>query len=169
MKVAPLEKTFTISDNKRARVKYQAEFYKPGEATPFETVTGDQTFSADDAPPGESRTPYAMLDIALSQSTTSPQAEIEDLSRRMADPKITEAERNRLMARIGDVQRKMLEDMTKAVQTDPASLNKKQDDFGCGPLRLQPSKGGVVEGNFDCGKDFNGGELKVTGTMTQVR
>ena len=45
VKIAPIEKTFTIEDNKRAHVKYQAEFYKPGESKPFETVTGNQTFS----------------------------------------------------------------------------------------------------------------------------
>jgi hypothetical protein len=168
VKVAPVEKTFTISDNIYATVKYQAEFYKPGESKPFETVTGDQTFHVGDAP-YESHTPYARLDITFNQSTTSPQAEMEDISKKMGDPKTTEAERNRLMARMGEVQRKMLEDMTKGLQTDPASLNKTQDDFGCGFMQLYASKGGVVEGTIGCGKNFNGGVLKVTGTMTQVR
>ena len=131
-------------------------------------MTGDQTFYVGDAPL-ESHTPYARLEISLGQSTSSPQAEIEAISKKMGDPKTTEAERNALMARMGEVQRKMLEDMTKAFQTDPASLNKKQDDFGCGFVQLYPSKGGVVEGRFSCGQNFNGGELKVTGTMTQVR
>ena len=168
VKVSPLEKTFTIRDNKFAKVKYQADFYKPGEAKPFETVTGDQSFNVGDAPL-DGHTPYAMLDIGFYQSTTSPEAEIEALSKKMGDPKTTEAERNALMARMGEVQRKMLEDMTKAFQTDAASLNKKQDDFGCGTMQLFPSRGGVVEGRFSCGKNFNRGELKVTGTMTQVR
>jgi hypothetical protein len=168
VKIAPVEKTFTVSDNIYAKVKYQAEFYKPGGAKPFETTTGYQTFHVGDAP-HESHTPYARLEISVDQSTTSPQAEIEDIGKKMGDPKTTEAERNALMARMGEVQRKMIEDMTKGLQTDPASLNKKQDDFGCGSLQLYPSKGGVVEGRFSCGKNFNGGELKVTGTMTQLR
>jgi hypothetical protein len=168
VKITPLEKTFTIRDNAHAQVKYQAEFYKPGEAKPFEVATGYQTFYVGNDPL-ESRTPYARLDISVDQSTTSPQAEIETLGMKMGDPKTTEAERNALMARIGEVQRKMLEDMTKGMQTDPASLDKKQDDFGCGSVQLYPSKGGVVEGRFSCGKNFNGGELKVTGTMTQLR
>jgi len=168
VKVTPIEKTFTISDNKHAKVKYQAEFYKPGESKPFETVTGDQTFSVGDAP-HESRTPYARLDIRFDQSTTAPQVEMEDISKKMGDPKTTEAERNALMARMGEIQRKMLEEITKGLQTDPASLNKKQDDFGCGLMQLHPSKGEVVEGTFFCGKNFNKGELKVTGTMTQLR
>jgi hypothetical protein len=168
VKVVPIEKTYTVADNKRANVKYQAEFYKPGESKPFETVTGYQTFYVDDAPL-ESHTPHAMLMIGLGQSTTSPEAEIEDIGKKMGDPNITEAERNALMARMGEVQRKRMEDMTKGFQTDPATLNKKQDDFGCGDLRLYPSNGGLVEGAFGCGKNFNGGELKVTGTMTQAR
>jgi hypothetical protein len=170
VKVVPLEKTFTIYDanNKRAHVKYQAEFYKPGESKPFETGTGDQTFYEDDAP-FESHTQYARLDIDVSQSPTSPEAEFEALGQKMGDPKTTEAERNALMARMGELQRKMMEAMTKGLQTDPASLNKKQDDFGCGTIQLFPSRGGVVEGRIACGQNFNGGELKVTGTMTQLR
>jgi hypothetical protein len=63
----------------------------------------------------------------------------------------------------------MLEDMTKGVQTDPASLNKKQDDFGCGEVRLHVKGGGLVEGHIACGKNFYDGTLKVTGTMTQLQ
>jgi hypothetical protein len=167
VKITPAEKTFTIAGN-NASVKYQAEFYKPGESKPFETVIGDQTFNVYDEP-RETRTAYGVVDIGFDHSTTSPQAEIEDITKKMNDPKTTEAERNALMVRMVEVQRKMVEEMTKAVQTDPASLNKAQDDFGCASMQLYPSKGGVVEGTIFCGKNFNGGELKVTGTMTQVR
>ena len=51
-----------------------------------------------------------------------------------------------------------------------ASLNKAQDDFGCGLIQMYPDKGRIVDGNITCGKNFHGGEpLRVTGTMTQVR
>ena len=168
VKIAPIETTFTMEDNKRAHVKYQAEFYKPGEPKPFETVTGNQTFSAADAPL-QSRTPYARLEISFDQSTTSPQAELEEINKRLSDPKTTEAQRNALMARMGALQRKMLEEMTKALKTDPASLNKTQDDFGCGFMQLYPSNGGAVEGSFSCGQNFSDGLLRVTGTMTRVQ
>jgi hypothetical protein len=167
VKVAPVEKTFTFADNKYARVKYQAEFYKPGDAKPFQTVVGDETFDPDKAP-YESHTPYARLDISFSYSTTSPQAEIEAITGKMNDPKTTAAERNDLLVRLVAIQQKMLEGLTK-LQTDPASLDKEQDDFGCGLLQLYPSRGGAVEGVIICGKNFNDGALKVTGTMTQLR
>jgi hypothetical protein len=168
VKITPLEKTFTVEDNKRARAKYQAEFYKPGESRPFETVTGNQEFSVTDAPL-PSHTPYARLEISFGQSTTSPQAELEDINNKLRDPKTTDAQRNALMARMGAIQTKMLEEMTNALKTDPASLNKKQDDFGCGFMQLYPSRDGTVEGNFSCGQNFNGGTLKVTGTLTRVQ
>ena len=167
VKIAPVDKTFTIEDNKRARARYKAEFYKPGESKPFETLTGDQSFSVAEAP-YESHTPYARLEISFGQSTTSPQAELEAINNKMSDPKTTDAERNALMARMGAIQTKMLEEMTQALKTDPSSLNKKQDDFGCGFMQLYPSKGGVVEGNFGCGQNFHDGVLKVTGTMVRV-
>jgi hypothetical protein len=168
VKIAPIEETFTIEDNKRAHVKYQAEFYKPGEPKPFETVTGNQTFDVADAPL-QSRTPYARLEISFDQATTSPQAELEEINKKLSDPKTTEAQRNALMARMGALQTKMLEEMTKALKTDPASLNKSQDDFGCGFMQLYPSNGGAVEGSFSCGQNFSDGLLRVTGTMTRVQ
>ena len=168
VKIAPVDRTFTISDNARAKAKYQAEFFKPGEAKPFRTATGYQWFEAKDAP-FASHTPYARLDIEFGQSTTSPEAEVDEINAKMNDPKTTAAQRNALLLRLVEVQRKMVEDMTKALQTDPASLNKKQDDFGCALLQLYPSTGGAVEGTFICGSNFNGGALKVTGTMTQLR
>ena len=60
--------------------------------------------------------------------------------------------------------------MTKALKTDPASLNKAQDDFGCGLVQMYPDKGVIVDGNIICGSNFHGGNpLKVTGTMERVR
>src|SRR5205085_11098112 len=85
VKIVPIEKTFTMEDNKTAHVKYQAEFYKPGESKPFETVTGNQTFSVADAPL-ESHTPHARLELPLDQSTTSPPAALEEINEKWSDP-----------------------------------------------------------------------------------
>ena len=168
IKITPLERTFTI-DNVHASAKYQAEFYKPGQTTPFKTLTGDQTFDPGQAP-FASHTPYARLDFEFDKSAGSPEAELEALNKKMADPKLPAADRNAAMVRMMEIQKKMLEDMSKALQTDPASLNKAQDDFGCGLVQLYPDKGMIVDGNISCGQNFHGGEpLKVTGTMTPVR
>lgn len=162
VRIAPVEEAFRLSDNREARVKYRAEFYSPGETTAFETNTGYQVFYAN-------QEASAMLDIGIDQSTTSPDAEMDAIREKMNDPKTTEAERNVLLARMLAVQGKMFEDMNKAMQTDPASLNKKQADFGCVEARLTPGTGGVVAGHISCGQNFHDGMLKVTGTMTQLK
>ena len=168
IKITPLEKTFTI-DNVQARAKYQAEFYKPGQTTPFQTVTGDQSFDPGKGP-FESHTPYARLDIGFDKSAGSPQAELEELNKKMADPKTSAADRNAAMTRVMQIQKTMIEAMTKGLQTDPASLNKEQDDFGCGLVQMYPDKGVIVDGNIICGSNFHGGDpLKVRGTMERVR
>jgi hypothetical protein len=88
----------------------------------------------------------------------------------MSDPKTPAAERNAAMARMVQIQQTMVEAMTKALKTDPASLNKAQDDFGCGLVQMYPDKGVIVDGNIICGSNFHGGNpLKVTGTMERVR
>jgi hypothetical protein len=168
IRITPLANTFTI-DNVSASAKYQAEFYKPGEATPFETMIGDQTFDPGKGP-FESHTPYARLDFSFDKSAGSPEAEVEALQQKMADPKTPAAERTTAMARMMQIQKTMLEAMTKALQTDPASLNNAQDDFGCGLVQMYPDKSVIVDGNIICGSNFHGGDpLKVTGTMTQIR
>jgi hypothetical protein len=168
VKITPLEKTFTI-DNVHASAKYQAEFYKLGQTTPFQTVTGDQSFDPGKGP-FESHTPYARIDIGFDKSAGSPEAELEALNKKMSDPKTPAAERNAAMARMVQIQQTMVEAMTKALKTDPASLNKAQDDFGCGLVQMYPDKGVIVDGNIICGSNFHGGNpLKVTGTMERVR
>ena len=168
IKITPLEKTFTV-DDVHASAEYQAEFYKPGETKPFQTVIGDQTFDPGKGP-FDSHTPYARLDISFDKSAGSPEVELEALQKKMADPKTPAAERNSAMARMMQIQKTMLEAMTTALKTDPASLNKQQDDFGCGLVQLYPDKGVIVDGNILCGTNFHGGNpLKVAGTMTQVR
>jgi hypothetical protein len=168
IKITPLAKTFTV-DTMQASAKYQAEFYKQGETTPFETLTGNQSFDPGQAP-FESHTPYARLDLEFDAAAGSPQAVLDELNAKMADPKTTAADRNAAMARMMQLQAKMLEEMTRALKTDPASLNKTQDDFGCGLVQLYPDKGAIVDGNIMCGTNFHGGNpLKVTGTMTLVR
>ena len=141
----------------------------PGLRRELETLTGEQSFSPGKGPL-ESHTPYARIDIGFDTSVGSPQAELEALQRKMNDPKTTAADRNAAMLRMVQIQTKMLEEMTKAMKTDPASLNKAQDDFGCGLVQMYPDKGVIVDGNIICGTNFHGGNaLKVTGTMTQVR
>ena len=164
VKISPSERTFTLDQNQmNAEVKYQAEFFKSGEMKPFETLNGKQTFN-------NANEDSAHFDITFFDAAGSPQAEIDEISNKLGDPKITAAERDALMQRLLAVQQKMIEEMTKGLTTDPASLNKKQEDFGCGLMQLyRGSTAGAVEGTVNCGENFHGGKLTVAGTMTLVK
>ena len=156
--VTPTAKSFTV-DDKMARLEYKTEFFKPGEKTPFETRVGQMTFTVEE----DART---TLDVALPEPKGSAAQELEEISAKMGDPKLTPQQRSDLTVRMIQAQQRMIEEMTKA---NPAAAQKKADDFGCRILQVYPKEAGAVEGNFACGKNFNGGTLRTTGTMTQVK
>lgn len=76
--------------------------------------------------------------------------------------KMTDAQRDALMARLEKVTEQMSKD-AEAMVADPAALQRKQDAFGCQYLRLEQA-GASVSGNISCGKDV--GSLQVTGART---
>ena len=160
VKATPTAKTFTI-EGKTASLKYQVEFYKPGEAKPFETRVGTMNWYDGDEP-------RSRLDISLTEQTGSAEAEIEEINTKMADPKLTDAQREALGERLGKAMQRMMDDVMKAA-ADPAAANKKQEDFGCHILQVYPGDAGAVRGMTVCGKNFNGGRIETTGTMTQVK
>jgi hypothetical protein len=160
VKITPLEKLFTIdAQQMNARVKYQAEYYKPNETKPFETLLGEQSFNSGNEDP-------AHFDISFGSSASSPQVEIEKLSAKLADPKATDADKAAAMERIMKLQQQMMQELT----TNAAGMDKKVADFGCGDVTLFPTGvPGGVEGQIRCGENYHGGYLKVAGTITIVK
>lgn len=161
--VTPLERSFAMDPaGKNARLRYRAEFYRPGETKPFQTLIGIQDFSSDEHA-------SAHFDVSFNHAADSPQEQLENLNRKMVDPKTTEAERNALMVRIAQLSQQLMDDATKAFN-DPATASRTVDDFGCGLVQLyRGASAGTVEGMFSCGKNFYDGILKVAGTMTLVK
>jgi hypothetical protein len=162
IKASPAAKTFTIDDaNRNATLAYQVQFYRAGEAKPFETRVGTMRY-----PAGEE--PRARLDISLTEPAGSAQAEYEELNQKLYDPKITDAQRNALAERMAKAQQRMMEEIMKPAAS-PAAAQKKVDDFGCHILQVYPGEAGAVRGMTICGKNFNAGRLETTGTMTLVK
>ena len=157
VKVVPQAKAFAISESS-ASVPYVAEFYKPGETAPFETASGSWTIDG-------SQSPSADLALSLSSGAASgAMAEMEAIQRQMGDVnafmKMTDAQRDALMARLEKVTEQMSKD-AEAMMADPAAAQRKQNAFGCQYLRLEQA-GATVSGSISCGKDV--GNLQVTGT-----
>jgi hypothetical protein len=157
VKVAPMAKSFTVDDRKAA-LEYKAEFFKPGATTPFETRVASMDFSPDE----DTRT---RLDISLREPGGSAKKDMEAISKKMEDPKLTMEQRGDLTLQLVRAQQKMMEEMT----ADPAGAQKKIDDFGCRILQVYPGEGGAVTAGVTCGKNFYGGGVELTGTMTQVK
>jgi hypothetical protein len=158
VKVSPMAKSFTV-DDKNAALEYKAEFFKPGETTPFQTRAGSMNYVAEE----DTRT---RLDINLPEPDGSAAKELDEITRKMNDPKLTGAQRSELTLQMVKAQQRMLEETMKA---NPADAQKKIDDFGCRIMQVYPGQAGAVEADFSCGKNFNGGALRTTGTMTAVK
>jgi len=158
VKVSPLAKSFTV-DDKKAALQYKAEFFKPGETTPFQTRAGSMDYFPDEDT-------STRLDISLPEPDGAAAKDLGEITKKMNDPSLTQAQRSELTVQMIKAQQRMMEEMTKA---DPAAAQKKIDDFGCRMMQVYRDKAGAIEANFICGKNFNGGVLRTTGTMTVVR
>jgi hypothetical protein len=157
VKVVPQGKTFALR-GEEASVPYSAEFYKPGEAKPFETATGTLTIDGGRAPSDE-------WSFSISAgSAGSAMAEMEAIQRQMGDAnafmKMTDAQRDALMAKLERLTERMGKE-AEAMVADPAAVQRKQDAFGCQHLSLSLASANVT-GAVSCGKDV--GRLELTGT-----
>jgi hypothetical protein len=158
IKVFPTEKSFAIANDKNAELNYQADFYKAGEAKPFETRIGRMRYGASDDP-------RLRLDIPLWERPSAAKQELEEANARAADPKLTNAERQAAALRAAKAQQTMMTEMMKA---DPVATARKADDFGCRGIQVYPSAD-AVKAAVACGRNFFGGSVQTTGTMTLVK
>ena len=162
VKLFPTETTFTITDDRNASLKYQADFFKPGEATPFETRIGDMAFRF-----GEE--PRARLDITLLERPSPAHAELEEIGKKLEDPRVTSAQRAALMQRMMKAQQAQMNELMKSMKADPAVEQKKVDDFGCRLAQIYPGADGTGKATVLCGKNFYKGAMQTTATIAPGR
>jgi hypothetical protein len=157
VKVTPEAKAFTVSE-REARVSYKAEYFKPGETTPFQTASGPLEIGANSEMPGR----YNLM-LGAGQAGSAME-EYQELSKKMVAMmqagKVGTKEFDALQKRAEAAQARWMKEMEVQV-ADPASMQKKQDDFGCETISLTVD-GARVTGSVSCGK--NVGTLQVTGT-----
>jgi hypothetical protein len=90
------------------------------------------------------------------------------MSHSLADPKLTDAQRDALSERLAGAMQRMMDEIMKPA-ANPAAAQKKVEDFGCHIMQVYPGDAGAARGMTVCGKNFNGGRLETTGTMTRVK
>lgn len=157
IKLTPEAQKFAL-DQRSAKVSYKAEYFKPGEAKPFETASGSLTIDANDT--------GGQLTFSMAAGGQgSAMAEMEQIGKRMGElmkaGKYSGKEMQDLQARMEVVQERMTKEV-EAMTKDPAAMQRKQDEFGCGYIYVTPKGDGTVTGNVSCGK--NVGSLELTGT-----
>jgi hypothetical protein len=154
--LAPASKSWTVNGSS-ASLGYKAEFFKPGSTTPFETMTGSLTVSADDQP--DTQYTFSMQP----GNTGSAMEEYQALAARMSDPqafmKMTPKEQAAFQKKLEEVGDRMAKEM-EAMTANPAAMIEKQAQFGCGSIDLTVD-GTQVRGGVGCGQKV--GHLTLTG------
>jgi hypothetical protein len=160
IKATPTASAWQVSDQ-NAVLPYRVEFYRQNEVKPFETMDAQLSYSSGSTPTNE-------INMNLQAAASGAAAEMQALSKKMSDTqsflKLSQAEQTALVNRMGQLQQQMMKEMMTGV-SDPAAMQKKQDDFGCHNLTLRAGQSGSVSGTVQCGRNVNNGSLTVNGTM----
>ena len=131
-----------------ASIVYRAEYFKPGVATPFETMTGTLMVSTND-------TPGRNYSFSMQPGNSgSAMQEYQELVSKMSDPsaflKMSAKERAAFEKKMEEVGDRMTKEM-EAIASNPGALAEKQAQFGCGTINLSIT-GATANGNVSCGE-----------------
>jgi hypothetical protein len=137
---------------------YNLLFFRGNETAPFEKRQATLHYSLWE------RTQYRFSIDQTDSSARNTQEEMQQMMKKMMDPNLSEAERDRLMKKMETMQKEMIATMQK--MANPAEIQKmeqKKLEFGCDSIELQVT-GSNAEGNMRC-SDKVGRNLAVTGSM----
>ncbi|HYA41465.1 MAG TPA: hypothetical protein VEF34_09195 [Syntrophobacteraceae bacterium] len=140
---------------------YLLEFFRGTEKAPF--AKRNATLN-----PSNSEPPSYYFSISSQDaSSMDSQQELQALMKRIMDPKLSQAEREKLNKRIKELSDQMAAEMKK--MTDPEYFKKLQiqeQEFGCTAINLQLQEG-APKGNMSCGEKV-GRNIALTGTIKLV-
>ncbi len=172
------------SGERELTATYRAEFFKPGEAKPFEVrniqvgVSGPGEYHGN-IKEGAGAAALQQKMMAGMQNTSEAeqkdmekrqkmaQAEFEKLQAKLQNlANLSEAEQKELIARLEQVAKEMAGAMLpKAAAESAQEMQKADRQFGCHIMNFW-LKGNAVEGNMGCGEEVGkNGELNLKGTM----
>ena len=181
IKLEPVDQPGGPTD--RIASTYRAEFYRPGEAKPFEVRSVDLSCHEDECHGvvGEGTQDAALKQKAVqgmmnrspaeqqqSQAAVKQaQAEMAQVQQQMQNfTKLSPDEQKALMARLQAASKKMADAMTpKATAEAQQEMEKNKQEFGCAGMSLSP-KGAGLQGTMACGEKVGQrGQLKLTGNV----
>jgi hypothetical protein len=142
----------------RGEDKYELLFYKKGEANPFEKRAATLYYSMYERT--NHRFNISQEDPAAGAATT----DMMTLMKKLGDPNLPDAERQRLMKQMEQQQAQMIANMKK--MSDPAQVREREarnQQFGCAAIQMEVN-GGNVKGEMRCAQAV-GMRIPVTGSM----
>jgi len=141
---------------------YTAQFYRSGEAKPFEMR--DLNLGIEGVLYGDS---YGGQLLESADSPGNPQANMEQLMKKAFDPSTSPEEREKLMQKVAEAQQAMMAKMTdpKALQQQQQEQMQKDAEFGCKSMTFN-SSADPVEGRISCGQKV--GTIAIKGTRRFV-
>ena len=135
---------------------YAVEFFRDGEAAPFEKRQAKQDYSM-----YENLSRIRMTELSPMEGQS---ADFQSLMTKMSDPKLPSAEREKLMQQLQKAQADMQANMKKF--SDPAYIKGLEDEkkkFGCESIQFK-NEGGKLTGEMRCAPAV-GMRVAVTGSL----
>jgi len=140
---------------------YMLEFFRGAETTPF-------TKRSATLHPSQSDPPSYYFSISnQDESSMNAQQQMEAIGKQIQNPNISDADRDKLVAKMQAIMENMTKDFQK--MSDPAYLKQlqaKEQEFGCTAINLTV-QAGAATGNMLCSEKV-GRNIKLTGTMRML-
>lgn len=164
-KVIARTKAANLCTGDAAAREYEVSFFRPGQGAAFEKATGTLGF----LPPNQRNYRF---DLSTETAAPAGMETLQALMQKMADPKLSEAEREKIMAKLEDAQKDMAAALTK--MADPAYVKqveqerqRREQEFGCRALEIT-MEGGKLTGEMYCAEKV-GRRVALTGAVAPVR
>lgn len=141
------------------RPKMVLNFFKTGEAAPFEKRDADVDFN-------QNYRTYHISISSQSRNSSDPQVAMAEMMKKMGDPQLSATEREKLMAQMEKMQQQLLAQMSNP-QAMVKAAQEAQDKFGCTSIELN-AKGATLEGTMRCSEKV-GTKIGVTGSFKSTR
>ena len=146
-------------------IPYEVSFYRKGETTPFEKLTGKLSFSI------YNTRNYAFT-ISPPSNAPAGAVDYQQLMQKFSDPNLTPAQREQLMKQIqqaaGQMQAQMQKMADPAYAKQQADLERqRQQEFGCDRIEAG-LQNGAVTGEMRCSEKV-GRRIPVTGAVAAGR
>ncbi|RPI22600.1 MAG: hypothetical protein EHM61_21900 [Acidobacteria bacterium] len=161
IKARPLEDT-RCTAAAQGDLNYSIEFFRGTETAPFQKRSAQLRYSPWSNPPFR-------FSIDAEEASLDGQAQMTELAKKLYNPNLSDAERDKLMAQLQTLQEKMVAQMSdmNAMQRKAKEAEQRKKEFGCRGIELQILPGSAVQGEMSCG-ELVGHDIKLTGTMKLV-